>query len=1067
MRFGVLGPLAVWTDDGEPVPVPERKVRALLAGLLVEPGRVVPADTLAEDLWDGRPPADRTGAVQTRVSRLRRALAAGGGGRDLVSYRAPGYVLRVEPEAVDAARFTALTARARTTPEPHHRAALLTEALDLWRGPAYADFRDEPFVREAVTRLEEQRLAAVEEHAETRLELGEHAVVAAELTGPLGRHPLRERLRAAHMRALYRAGRPSEALDSYHELRRLLAEELGLDPGPALTGLYEEILRHEPELRAVGAAIAAPAGRGDDEPAAGPRPRTNLPVPATPLIGREKEVTGIGELLSTGRLVTLTGPGGVGKTRLALETATRVITGLPDGSWLVELAGRGRAGEPGPRCTADELAEAAATALGIRDDTGTPGTDTTERLTEALRDKRLLLLLDNCEHVIEAAARLAETLLRGAPGIRILATSQEPLGIAGERLWTVEPLDEPDALRLFAARAADASPGFVLTDGNSPAVASICRRLDGIPLAVELAATRIRALGVEQLARRLDDRFHLLTTGRRDAPTRQRTLRAMIDWSWELLTAAERTVLRRLAVHAEGCTLEAAEAVCPGGGVKPAEVLDLLARLVDRSLVSVTHGEHGPRYRLLESVAAYCLEKLDEAGETAAVRRAHVRYYTDLAVRSQDGLRGARQRHWLRRLDPEAANFRALLDHCVRNAMPDEALRLTRALSWYWFLRGRTGEAVRSLTAAVALPADRSARRAAHTTTEAWLAAFAMLSGERGSGARLGPIADALDVADAFDDREERVRALWVLGFAACRIGDPAESERLIEGVLTGAAELGDRWVTAAALSTRGVLRQVRGGLAAARADSEEALRVFRDLGDGWGQVQAAAVLGALAEITGDYERASAHHREGLEISEELGMWTEAVRRLVELGRVALLSGDHGQAERFHERARALAVRHGDRPGQEIAEVGLGLVARRRGRLDEAEAYLTGWLEWNRRLDSDHGTALILAELGFIAELRGDAPAALALHRDGLATARRTGDPRAVALALEGLAGARALAGNRRGAVRLLDAATAVRERLGAPLPAAERGDVDRIRAAIGPAPVERSPARDPGREAR
>jgi predicted ATPase/DNA-binding SARP family transcriptional activator len=1054
MRFGVLGPLAVWTDDGEPVPVPERKVRALLAGLLVEPGRVVPTDTLVEDLWDGRPPADRTGAVQTRVSRLRRALAAGGG-RDLVSYRAPGYVLRVEPEAVDAARFTALTAQARTAGEPHHRAALLTEALDLWRGPAYADFRDEPFVREAVARLDEQRLDTLETHAETRLELGEHAVVAAELTGLLGRYPLRERLRAAHMRALYRAGRPSEALDSYHELRRLLADELGLDPGPALTGLYEEILRHEPELRAGGVTSAAPLGRRDGRPAAGPRPRTNLPVPATPLIGREDE-----KLLATGRLVTLTGPGGVGKTRLALETATRVTAGMPDGSWLVELAGRGRTGEPGPRCTVDELAEAAATALGIRDDTGTPGADTTERLTEALRDKRLLLLLDNCEHVVEPAARLAETLLRGAPGVRVLATSQEPLGIAGERLWTVEPLGEPDALRLFAARAADASPGFALTDDNVPAVASICRRLDGIPLAVELAATRIRALGVEQLARRLDDRFHLLTTGRRDAPTRQRTLRAMIDWSWELLTAAERTVLRRLAVHAEGCTLEAAEAVCPGGGVKPAEVLDLLARLVDRSLVTVTHGEDGPRYRLLESVAAYCLEKLDEAGETGAVRHAHVRYYTDLAVRSQDGLRGARQRHWLRRLDAETANFRLLLDHCVRNAMPDEALRLTRSLSWYWFLRGRTGEAVRSLAAALALPVDRSARRAAHTTTEAWLAAFAMLSGERGSGARFGPIAEALD------DRGERVRALWVLGFAACRIGDPAESERLIEGALRGAAELGDRWVTAAALGTRGVLRQVRGDLAAARADGEEALRIFRELGDGWGQVQAAAVLGTLAEITGDYERASAHHREGLEISEELGMWTEAVRRLVELGRTALLSGDHGQAERFHERARDLAVRHGDRPGQEIAEVGLGLVARRRGRLDEAEAHLTDWLEWNRRLDSDHGTALILAELGFIAELRGDAPAALALHRDGLAAARRTGDPRAVALALEGLAGARALAGRHRGAARLLQAATTVRERLGAPLPPAERGDVDRIRAAIDTAPAERSPVRDPQRGA-
>ncbi|MDT9681017.1 BTAD domain-containing putative transcriptional regulator [Streptomyces sp. TRM76323] len=1065
MRFGVLGPLTVWTDDGVPVPVPERKVRTLLAELLVAPGHVVPVDTLLEDLWDGRPPADPAGAVQTRVSRLRRALTAGGGVRDLVSYRAPGYVLNVDEEAVDAARFTALTSRARTTREPRHRATLLSEALGLWRGPAFADFRDEPFVREAVARLDEQRLNALEEHAQTRLELGEHAAVAAELAGPVGRYPLREQLRATHMRALYRAGRTSEALESYHELRRLLAEELGLDPGPALTGLYEEMLRHEPGLRADGTALSAPAPAlapgGDDEPAAEARPRTNLPAPATALIGRDEEVTGIEGLLSVGRLVTLTGPGGVGKTRLALETATRVAADLADGSWLVELAGRGRAEEPGPRCTVDELAEAATAALGVRDDTETPGAGTTERLVEAVRDKRLLLLLDNCEHVIEPAARLVETLLRDAPGVRVLATSQEPLGIAGERLWTVEPLDEPDALRLFAARAADASPGFALTDDNSTAVASICRRLDGIPLALELAATRIRALGVEQLARRLDDRFHLLTAGRRDAPARQRTLRAMIDWSWELLTAAERIVLRRLAAHVEGCTLEAAEAVCQGDGVKPAEVLDLLARLVDRSLVRVTHGEDGPRYRLLESVAAYCLEKLDEVQETAAVRLAHARYYTDLAVLSRDGLRGAEQGRWLRRLDAEAANCRVALDHCVRHAAPDEALRLACALSWYWFLRGRTGEAARSLAAALTLPVSLPARRTAHTTAAAWLAAFAMLRGERGSEARFGSIADAID------DPQERIRALWVLGFAACRIGDPAESQRLIEGALAGAAELDDRWVTAAALSTRGVLRHVCGDLAAARTDSEEALRIFRELGDGWGRVQAAAVLGTLAEITGDYERATSHHREGLRMSEELGMWTEAVRRLVELGRIALLAGDQEQAERLHEQARDLAVRHGDRPGQEIAEVGLGLVARRRGRLDEAEAYLTDWLEWNRRLDSDHGTALILAELGFIAELRGDAPTALALHRDGLAAARRTSDPRAVALALEGLAGARALAGRHRGAARLLDAATTARARLGAPLPAAERADVDRIKAAIDKASADRSSTLRPHRGGR
>ncbi|MER6995216.1 BTAD domain-containing putative transcriptional regulator [Streptomyces sp. NPDC000410] len=1158
MRFGVLGPLAVWTDDGEPVAVPERKVRALLAELLTDPGRVVPADTLLEDLWGARPPGDPVGAVQTRVSRLRGALAAGGGGRDLVEFRAPGYVLRVAAEAVDAGRFASLTTRARTTDDLAAKAALLSEALGLWRGPAFADFRDEPFVRETVTRLEEQRLTALEEQADVRLELGEHGAVAADLAGPVARHPLRERLRAAHMRALYRAGRSSEALESYHALRRLLADETGLDPGPELTALYEEMLRHGPALRAAAAAAAAsggavsggagragavsadgrddaapveagrdrqgratrgawpdgaapsgvwadregdrpaggsssggqdrpdgaasigagrvrgasrdglssPGGRNRADRAASPGARTdreggdhlgrgrperggrrawtNVVAPPTELVGRDAAVAEVGDLLAAGRLVTLTGPGGVGKTRLAVETALR--DGSADGAWLVELAGRGRAEGAAPPCTDGELAETVAAALGLRDDTGVPGADATERLTEALRDKQLLLVLDNCEHIIEPAARLAEALLRGTAGTRILTTSRQPLGIAGERLWVVEPLDEPSAVRLFAARAAAVSPGFAVTDDNADAVVAICRRLDGIPLALELAAGRIRVLGAEQLSERLDDRFLLLTAGRRDAPARQQTLRAVIDWSWELLTAAERIVLRRLAVHAEGCTLPAAETVCAGDGVKPAEVLDLLARLVDRSLVVVTHGETGPRYRLLESVTAYCLERLDEAAESAAVRLAHARFYRELAENAQGGLRGGEQREWLRRLDADTANFRVALEHCVRYGQSAEALRLTCALSWYWFLRGRLGEAVRSLTSALAVPAEEGAGRSVRAAAEAWLAGFGMLTGERGSGAGFGAVADAID------DPDERARALWFLGFAACRLGDPAESEQLLTRALTAFTDCDGDWGIAAALSTRAVLRHVCGDLAGARADGERSLSLFRELGDGWGQVQATAVLGTLAEIAGDYHRAVPHQREGLRLSEGLGLWTEAARRLVELGRIALLTGDHEQAAEFHERARALALRQGDRPAQEIAEVGLGLVARRRGRLDEAEAYLRPWLEWNRRLDTHHGTALILAELGFVAELRGDAPTALALHRDGLSAARRTGDPRAVALALEGLAGARVVAGHHRGAARLLRAATEARARLGAPLPQAERGDVDRIGAAIGTA---------------
>ncbi|PRX01774.1 UNVERIFIED_ORG: transcriptional regulator, partial [Actinomadura viridilutea] len=555
MRFGVLGPVAVWTDDGSPVAVPGRKVRALLADLLVHEGRPVPADRLIDDLWGARPPGNPALALSAKVSQLRRVLEdAQPGGRALVETRPAGYVLHIGADGLDAVRFTDMLARARRTDDPAARAELLRDALALWRGPALADFADEPFAQPTITRLEDLRLAALEDHAEARLALGEHAATAAELGDLVAAHPLRERLRALHMRALYLAGRPREALESFASLRAQLADELGLDPGPELVALHRAILTQDPSL--------------------GGPPRGNLPAPVSELIGRDAAIAEIEARLRGDRLVTLTGPGGVGKTRLALAVADRVAAAFPDGAWLVELA----AYEPPP--TAGDplgpLTDMVMAALDVRDP---PGRGTpVERLVAALRARRMLLVLDNCEHVVEQAAELTDRLLRGVPGLRVLATGREPLAVAGEVVWSVPPLRVPardadprevarcDAVRLFAARAAAAARGFALDERNAGAVAVLCRRLDGIPLALELAATRVRALGVDGLVARLDDRFRLLAGGRRGAPPRQQTLLAMIDWSWDLLTEPERAVLRRLSVHADGCTPEAAEAVCGGGG---------------------------------------------------------------------------------------------------------------------------------------------------------------------------------------------------------------------------------------------------------------------------------------------------------------------------------------------------------------------------------------------------------------------------------------------------------------------------------------------------------------------
>ncbi|MEU6641699.1 BTAD domain-containing putative transcriptional regulator [Saccharomonospora sp. NPDC046836] len=1045
MRFGVLGPLAVWTSDGAAVRVPEAKVRALLANLLVHHGHSVTADRLADDLWGEHQPGNPTNTLQTKISQLRRALeAAEPGSRALLVRQAAGYQLRVEGDAVDAHRFRELVAQARASADTRETAGLLGEALALWRGPVLADVADEPFAQSYIQRLQEERLAAIEERAAARLELGDHTQLAGELGELVAAYPLRERLRGLHLRALYQSGRQSEALAGYGELRRHLAEELGLEPGPELVALHEAILRQD-------RALATPAAV---------RARTNLPVPPTELLGRETAVGQVRSLLEQGRLVTLTGPGGVGKTRLALETAAQLVPGAPDGVWLVELAGLDRhtcpGGEPG-----QWVPEAVAAVLGILEAPG-PGKhgDLTDQLADALREQDLLLVLDNCEFLVEPVAELVTRLLRAVPRLRILATSQQPLGLRGEVLWTVPPLGIParghveparpaeevlasvrefSGVRLFVARAAATAPGFTLNAGNVHAVAAICRRLDGLPLALELAATRVRGLGVHELLNRLDDRFRLLATGHRDSPARQQTLRAMLDWSWELLTEAERIVLRRLAVHAESCDLAAAEAVCVGAGVAPEDVLDLLTRLVDRSLVvHEDHGSAGPRYRLLESVVAYSLDRLDDAGEAEQVRLRHADHYTALAERADAGVRGAEQRGWLDRLDTEAANVRTALDTLIQHRDGAAALRLTTATAWYWFLRGRIGEARRSLRSAldIAGDADPSARAGA----AAWLSGLDVLSGGRSAPGMI-------EAADGIADAGIRARALWFLGYVLGTVGHLGANERLSGCALQAFRALGDRWGTAAALADHAGQLIALGRLREAQGAAEESAALFAELGDRWGLLQASFSLGSLAEIRGDYDEATCRHRDGLYQAEQLGLWPEVSYQLSWLGRVALLTGDLTEARRRHEQAMRVGAERGFAPGEMYARTGLALGARREGKLAEAEQHLLVLRDWHCLVDHEPGNTLVLAELGFVAEKRGDADLAARRHAAALVIARRGGDPRAIALTVEGLAGAAVLAGDAARGARLLGAAGQARESAGAPLPPAERGDVDRITA--------------------
>ncbi|WP_020386609.1 BTAD domain-containing putative transcriptional regulator [Kribbella catacumbae] len=1004
MYFGVLGPLLVRTDAGEPVIVPDTKVRALLLDLLVNLGKPVSADRLIDDLWGDHPPRNASGTLQARVSQLRTALArAEPGGRALVTHGPGGYTLAVLPEVVDSNNFEQLVAGGSRQVE------VLREALGLWRGPAYAEVADREFARAARDRLEELRLTATEDLLAAQLDRVSGGAVLAEVAQLVVQQPLRERVRAIQLRALYRAGRQDEALKAFAEYRELLAEELGADPGPELAALHQAILRHDPALTAGGGS--------------------KLPAPLNELIGREGAVAEALSLLAKARLLTLVGPGGVGKTRLALELGREAAAGAATGPAaaveqvvLVELAAFRDV----------DVLDAVAAGVGLRDEVvGMPvpamGRELSKRLVEALRARPSLLVLDNCEHLVDSVADLVGTLLAEVPGLRVLTTSREPLGLAGEHLLEVTPLAPAAAARLFRERATAAGAEDV-TPAEDAAVGVICRRLDGIPLALELAATRVRALGMQGLATKLDDRFRLLAGGR-GVPERQRTLRATIDWSWELLSEDEQVLLRRLAVHADSFSLEAAEEV----GELPAEVL---ARLVDRSLVVSTGG----RYRLLESVAAYSLERLVESGEEPRLRLRHTAYYVSLAEQAEPHLRGADQRLWLDRLDQENANLRLALQH----ASPASALRLVNAMAWYWYLRGRLSEARRALAAALAVPGPANAARAAATV---WSVGFAATAAE-GSNLTAASTA-ALALYESLDDAQGQARAEWFLTTTQWAYGEGQLLMGRIDRSIATFTRLGDRWGLAAALSTRAQLSLTHADLEALQRDGLRSVELFDELGDGWGQLQANYSLIVAAEISGDYETATRRLQDALRLAEELGMWTEVSFRTSGLGRIAMLTGDYERADELHERARRLAIEQSNKSAEEYAEVGLGMTARRRGELDKAEQHLAKLLGWLRQVGGTSGVAFILTQLGFIADQRGDHVKALQLQTEAHATAVATGDERAIALALEGLAAARACAGQSDQALELLKEAEELRLKVGVPLAAGERFDVERIREAL------------------
>lgn len=889
VQIGILGPFEARTDDGAFADVPGARLRGLLIALALEPGRVVPKATLVDWIWGEHPPADATNALHRLVSRLRKALP-----ERSVEGHADGYRLTVEPDAVDAMRFERLVGQASHDEDPL-RVRRLREALALWRGAAMQDvgLPDSAAFDAAVTRLERLRRTAMEDRFDAEIRLGHGAELVTELTDLVAANPVLERLVAALMRALVAAGRGTEALLVYQRTREALADALGVDPSPELSALHVALLRGE-------------MGRRENR-------NTNLREELTSFIGKDADVAAVAELVTGHRLTTLIGPGGSGKTRLATETARTMLGDLPDGVWLVELALIGADGD---------VVQAALAGLGLRDALlgEVPDAAPIDRLVTAIREREALLILDNCEHVIESAAALAHRVLGECRRLRILATSREPLGITGEALWPVAPLAVPDAdagpgeigysaaVRLFRDRAGTVRKDLIVDARTASTMARVCRALDGMPLAIELAAARLRTMSIDQLASRLDDRFRLLTGGSRTALPRHRTLRAMVDWSWELLTDAERTVLRRLSVFSGGASLDAAEHVCAGDAVEQEEVLELLTALTEKSLL-VTDSGIAPRYRMLGTIKEYAAHRLAEAGEWDLARRAHLAHFTELTESADPHLRRAEQLEWLARLQAEHDNITAAMRGALAAGEAHAAMRLAAGAGWYWWLSGKKTEGFELITAATKAPGEVADEIRAMVYA---LVVTFVTSGLGGAH----QAAEWIHKAFLFSRRSRSRNPLLDLVVPLERmVQEPGVALSAWEPLLDNE----DPWVAALGRLHLGKVRIILGqDGTAADAHLEMALAEFRALGERFGISFAQTELADRIATRGDLAGACEHYEQAIAVVTEIGAADDIIRLRSRQAQLYWLLGDEVsstaamvEAQRWAERVSwpgALAV---------------------------------------------------------------------------------------------------------------------------------------------------------------